>query len=1580
MTGTGRIRCGGSDCGAGTAIGARLVVTANHAVRRCSANEVEFQLPDGSLRLVEDIEREETLDAAILHLADELHEWLPVGRPVQDAGWRVDSPPPGNDPRLTGSVTQVRVPIENAQRHVVSAVQLEVRQELGDYRGYSGSGVLDSTGRAIVAVLVEQTHLRIRPLAGAASQATNVLFAIPVDDVVERLRVPVQAARPTRFEVRRFPAGTVDRGELLDRLVAELVSSALAPTSTLLVRVWGYGGMGKTVLTQRAAYDVRIWSVFPGGIFLITAGEGAGADEVRERLRTWIAPPGTTLSAALAGDPTLVIVDDVWSADLVYDIAHDVPGNVTIAVTTRGVTLQEAELGRTVRSVHVGQMGSQEALRVLRRDVAQTRDLDAALGELARVLGYWPLLLDIAASELHGDELEADESDDLDEVLPASAAPPEDLPARANAIARAFQADPTNLDDLASQERSFDRMVRRSLERVAVDDKRRAQEQELFLQLAVYPADAELTQQLLADLWSLEEQEVRRRVKALRRVGLINVVRSDPVTIKLHDLIVAWLYHERGNPEDPRHQAAHRRCAKPAFSEDGAPGDLTADRAQWLAFHLRNTGNQDEPARLLGSLWRSAYRLATGSDAVYLAALRQVAQHSAGRLAHLDASSFESAKAQSWTLAAGLMHAYLSAVVGQIPAEALMAEALLGRPEAALQQAANGADQYRAAFLVTEIVTELARQEKLSEGIRELAVDLLDTLRNPGPRVAGLLGVAATVAGGDADRAGQLIDQAIDVSSSMPDEYTGSDDLFYLRSNALADTARLLADIDRQRAVDLATTIPDVEQRSQAMADIARSIAAQDLDAAIQIMSMGVLGQEEAWADIARICAAAHSIDEALDLLARIPVPWVRSQAIAHFMPTLAEADPRRAVNLARSLPHDSLADIWVVERLASSLAVIDADQAIALANSIESKAASSRALAAIAEAMAPADPERAIELARNLPEDSMRGKTLVRIADILIPSHLDLSIDMAATIRSKGLRSQVLASVAEALADTDPERGRLLLGQAVDLAQSIPVTTSSGQALAQIAEIVNARAAHEPDGAIRVASSIADAGVRNQALANIAAAIASTDPLKARSLLDEVTGIGVFLPELQVYWQALASVAMTMLAGDTDQAVQIASTITPARARSVVLSQMAAALWNRDGRKARLLFDRGLEVATGLPDHRERADALAQAAVAIWDRDPEQAQALVDQALDIGKTVSGKAVQVQVLSGVAEILAARDPAQAVDLALALPNQMARYRTAAQVLPALARSDPERAVTLAAAIPAKWTSYRHRAFVSVMAMVPYGIETVAAKDPDRAIGFALTLPNDGTRSRALAGVARILSATDPDRAASLAATYSRGAARGRILAGVARGLAATTPDRAVAIASGIRDTRVRCEIMAEISAAIWHSHPETARSVLDQAVKLAATLPNDWVRCTVLARMAVAMWSSDPGAARAIIDLTVDLAMAIPQTWARDILAGLAQTIVGQADVAVATLQGYLAGGSASPAQLMTALGAVWWSAADTLWFVSGYMAALETGSKTAFPVVVQAVTEVISRFSSPSHPSRIAGLSHPASSPVILG
>ena len=268
LTAVGRVCLAGGPEGTGFALGPRLAITANHVAR---ADDGLSFVVDGREIAVERVERDAALDVAVLHLAEDAPTALAVGRAEPEARWRVEARPRDNDPMLTGSITATRWRITNQGGHEVQAMQLSVDQEVAWHSGYSGGPVTAPPGAgAAVGVLVEQVLLRAPQLLGAQPAASNVLYAVPIEDVLERFGLAAQVrwtdtprdAVEHLEELAQRVSGlrvspAVEHWRDRDDLRAELRLLLLAGGHRV-VSVVGRRGIGKSALVAKVLAEFEV--------------------------------------------------------------------------------------------------------------------------------------------------------------------------------------------------------------------------------------------------------------------------------------------------------------------------------------------------------------------------------------------------------------------------------------------------------------------------------------------------------------------------------------------------------------------------------------------------------------------------------------------------------------------------------------------------------------------------------------------------------------------------------------------------------------------------------------------------------------------------------------------------------------------------------------------------------------------------------------------------------------------------------------------------------------------------------------------------------------------------------------------------------------------------------------------------------------------------------------------------------------------------------------------------------------------------------------------------------------------------
>jgi tetratricopeptide (TPR) repeat protein len=262
---TGRIRTSDKDLGGAFALAPRLAVTANHCVRDRDAASLLFAI-EGREIAVDEVEGDERLDVALLRLAQDAPGMLSASQAWRDAGWRVESQPRENDPLLTGTIQHPRWEITNRVGAKVHAIQMSVDQELEWYAGYSGCPVTSPPGApAVVGLLVEQLLVRAPALPGQSPRASNVLYAVAIEDVVARFGLgaevavaeqpPASAATPTESAIAERVSGlrvstAVDHWRNRQELLVELRRLLIDGTHRV-ISIVGRRGIGKSAVVAK---------------------------------------------------------------------------------------------------------------------------------------------------------------------------------------------------------------------------------------------------------------------------------------------------------------------------------------------------------------------------------------------------------------------------------------------------------------------------------------------------------------------------------------------------------------------------------------------------------------------------------------------------------------------------------------------------------------------------------------------------------------------------------------------------------------------------------------------------------------------------------------------------------------------------------------------------------------------------------------------------------------------------------------------------------------------------------------------------------------------------------------------------------------------------------------------------------------------------------------------------------------------------------------------------------------------------------------------------------------------------------
>ena len=121
----------------------------------------------------------------------------------------------------------------------------------------------------MLALLVEQKPLRTTMALGERQAASNVLYAVPISDVITASGWRCGSPRRIDSMWRQLPPGMVARPDLLDDTVGQVIAAKGGNNDVGLVLLRGPSGVGKTVLASQIAQDVRVWAEFTDGIVML---------------------------------------------------------------------------------------------------------------------------------------------------------------------------------------------------------------------------------------------------------------------------------------------------------------------------------------------------------------------------------------------------------------------------------------------------------------------------------------------------------------------------------------------------------------------------------------------------------------------------------------------------------------------------------------------------------------------------------------------------------------------------------------------------------------------------------------------------------------------------------------------------------------------------------------------------------------------------------------------------------------------------------------------------------------------------------------------------------------------------------------------------------------------------------------------------------------------------------------------------------------------------------------------------------------------------------------------------------------
>ncbi|MFI5791638.1 NB-ARC domain-containing protein [Streptomyces sp. NPDC051640] len=337
------------------------------------------------------------------------------------------------------------------------------------------------------------------------------------------------------------PEWFVDRAQT--RAVAAAVCSsdrAVGITTSL----WGAGGFGKTTLANAVCARRRVLRRFRSRIYTVTIGRdvrsrAAIAAKVAEATRfitgdtTEFDDPdlaGAHLGRLLDQRPrTLLVLDDVWEADQLAPFLMGARRCVRL-VTTRNAAL----LPTNAQSIQVDQMSHDQAKAVLTWNLPP---LPTSLAEgLLRATGRWALLLRLTNRH----------------IAEQCAAGTDPAIASERVLDQLHSSGPAAVDDPSASwdlddPRLRNRAVKASVE--AATTLLPPGGRDRFTELGILAENESIPIPLIALLWrnaGLSEEQTRTLCRDLERLSLLTLDPQDGGTVRLHDVIRAYLRGELG--------------------------------------------------------------------------------------------------------------------------------------------------------------------------------------------------------------------------------------------------------------------------------------------------------------------------------------------------------------------------------------------------------------------------------------------------------------------------------------------------------------------------------------------------------------------------------------------------------------------------------------------------------------------------------------------------------------------------------------------------------------------------------------------------------------------------------------------------------------------------------------------------------------------------------------------------------------------------------------------------------------------------------------------------------------------------
>jgi tetratricopeptide (TPR) repeat protein len=590
------------------------------------------------------------------------------------------------------------------------------------------------------------------------------------------------------------------------------------------------------------------------------------------------------LRLLLKDKAVLLVLDDVW------DARHVEPFLVNALRCRTLFTTRNADIALRLgaQEVPLGVLEPEQAVALLREWAK--RD-DPALPDIAERLGYLPLALRLAGTQLHREGVSGAEW--LKTFRRVSQ----------------LKLGRYSTDPQENLQVCFDLSVRQLP----------AEDQQLYYALGIFPEDARIPQSVVARLWrrlvpELNQYDCKQLVIELKQRALIEWNAADE-SVTLHDLLREYTREQLGDE-----LAATHAALLSAYNPDGKPwSQIEHDGYLYyhLAYHLREAGRKGELYELLtGSPdWMEAKFTACTGDTTYVADL----DLAIGDFADPLTDPYRVMTLVKLHTARQVVNARVSSYTDTD----LRTLVWLGREDEALAHLrlrSDTKDQFEGLLSVYDTLKEreqlnlslLHEAREVARGIEEGHSDKVDKWRSYALRVLA----TAFAQAGDLYRARELFDEAlevvrrlaewrgailggsIEVGPSIGDHVHISVELSSLAA-ALAQAGEdhrakeLFNEAEEVARREIGRSIEDFAYRSLALEDLASALAQVKRYEEAKEVACSIPDERARWYALRNLAAAltqAKRYDEAQEVARNIEEDRWRSYALRVLAAALTEA------------------------------------------------------------------------------------------------------------------------------------------------------------------------------------------------------------------------------------------------------------------------------------------------------------------------------------------------------------------------------------------------------------------------------------------------------------------------------------------------------------------------------------------------------------------------------------------------------------------------------------------------------------------------------------------------------------------